>query len=1543
MRWDSTPERAHDRPIRFRLDALSPLRFHKTRDKKTFPDGPRRPILPLSLALTLLVALLTVASPLFTTPMVRAHSSEGPFIVELSGVSRISVHDPNKIAGTDHQTRQAYKFRHERWGKDFTYLLAGLRRSTYDVELSFLEPVYGPGERIFTVFANGSPLPGLVDLDIASRVGRNAAFQVTARNVRAPGGRLELRFQAKSREATVCHIRLITSGTTALEINVREDRHWQSLPPRFVNRDGQDVHEVILGRLGSRFMINPQPQLLAWRKSPLGTWADDLSELVLAFKDAEGDIRCLPFTPRYPVFSRISQRNGLTGVTYFCSDPDLPFSVEVTLRAPFYPRDTLLSTAPFFYMDVKVANHSSNAAPGSFLLVMPHKDDLTGGNAPEPLASAPGYRFRTRYTFGAESYVQTGNNSGFVLFEEAISLSDEFDVSWYYQNPQDGGWIWPSPAGYPLPYPHGVYTFLPRSHTGFEWSFQLSPGESQSKEAILAAHTSSPVLNVRGDRSFRFLYNSQEGPSLTSVEKVVAYAHSERGTILEKADFFESLFSPAHLSPISDAGKNLLALAFQNFLVNTWWCYGAQNQEWFSVWEGIPCMFHSTIDVEYNNAWFYLLLWPELLGKLLRQWTLFEKTSPQGRYLSHDMGVVNQVTGMAYPHDMPVEENANFLLLLYAYWRHTGDRTALEELYPKAVEYLRFLLNCDTDGNGLPDLHTSNTIDQGSDAIQHARNQTYLGVKVLASCRAYHDMAGALLKTDGLVNSAREAIVRINLTLDKMWLGDHFAVCDDPSIPREEAEAYSLYASNGLLYLLTSGLDTGLTAENLERMGKDILSSASRLTRRYGDVHTSVNNENQWVSQNLWRDALGYYLGIPGWPEGQDTRVSRYWNLQLLYATRQRGGFWDVCDYRDHYFMGASEARARGFASAEQANDYMKLAKVSGEGFGGAFRLMEPYQQSLGYYPRGATAFVLIPALARLRLDRPGDLLLYQPAHFPARVPVLQCADWEAPDPAARVPLLEFDSSGKLARVLNRSLLPSELRMPEHQPIRDLKATPHSCRPGEEPRIKVSYKAPPMAVKRACVVGEGGIMRWIEPAPDVFYWDGKDEAGKPVTDGTNYIFIEAGPAERWKSTPSALLKVGVNTNLPVPSTTWYLAEGYTGSNPTGGDFETWLLLQNPSSSTAQVRITFMLPGGSNVVRDHTVPPHSRFTVSVDQILPASEVSMLVESSVPLVAERAMYWNGRKAGHATIGVDSPSTTWYLAEGYTGGDFDEWILIQNPGDLPANVQVQFQTSGRGTHERRFLVGPRSRFTLHVDDLLPDAEVSAMIASDRLVVVERAQYLNHMRSGTCSLGARSPSTSWYFAEGYTDQGFEEWILVQNPNPKEARVRVSFMKRDGTVTSTTYQVAGRTRFTIPVHRILPGQELSAQVQSDLPVVAERAMYWGGRSDGHASLGAPSPEYKWCLAEGYTDQGFETWILLSNPNSAPARVRFTFMLPGGNTVEREYTLRPNSRFTLNAHEVLGKTEFSTHIASSLPLVAERAMYWSGRSGGHCSIGVIER
>jgi hypothetical protein len=222
-----------------------------------------------------------------------------------------------------------------------------------------------------------------------------------------------------------------------------------------------------------------------------------------------------------------------------------------------------------------------------------------------------------------------------------------------------------------------------------------------------------------------------------------------------------------------------------------------------------------------------------------------------------------------------------------------------------------------------------------------------------------------------------------------------------------------------------------------------------------------------------------------------------------------------------------------------------------------------------------------------------------------------------------------------------------------------------------------------------------------------------------------------------------------------------------------------------------------------------------------------------------------------------------------------------------------------------------------------------------------VERAQYLNFMRSGTCSIGARNASHTWYFAEGYTEGNFEEWLLIQNPQDGPARVELTFMQPNGINSGLEFTVAPRSRYTVAVDNYLSSAEVSSRISSNVPVVAERAMYWNDRSDGHDTLGTPCPEYEWFFAEGYTGGGFEEWFLVQNPWGEQAEVEVFFLFPGGSTQSTTITVPARSRYTIDVGAMVGAKEVSLRISSNLPVVAERAMYFHGRSGGTSSIGAM--
>lgn len=307
------------------------------------------------------------------------------------------------------------------------------------------------------------------------------------------------------------------------------------------------------------------------------------------------------------------------------------------------------------------------------------------------------------------------------------------------------------------------------------------------------------------------------------------------------------------------------------------------------------------------------------------------------------------------------------------------------------------------------------------------------------------------------------------------------------------------------------------------------------------------------------------------------------------------------------------------------------------------------------------------------------------------------------------------------------------------------------------------------------------------------------------------------------------------TGATSPSETWYFAEGFTGAQ-----FSTYLLLFNPGTKQTQVRVTYLVNGGSPYVHEFDMPATSRGTTLVDALpgLDDKEVAMSVSSQYPVVAERAEYFawpgspNGVNGGDLTMGLKQPGKQWFLAEGCTGHFFDEYILVNNPGADVASVNVQFLTAG-GPVNHVFAAAPFSRITICVDSIpgLENAETAAIINSDRDVVVERSMFLTRdsRRGGHVSSGISQPSRDWYYAEGFTGGTFDEYLLVMNPNDYGAFVNVLFHLENGSDVGAGYAVPARSRITIHVDEI-PGVEWTGsavELHSDIPIVTEQAEYF--------------------------------------------------------------------------------------------------------------------
>jgi hypothetical protein len=98
---------------------------------------------------------------------------------------------------------------------------------------------------------------------------------------------------------------------------------------------------------------------------------------------------------------------------------------------------------------------------------------------------------------------------------------------------------------------------------------------------------------------------------------------------------------------------------------------------------------------------------------------------------------------------------------------------------------------------------------------------------------------------------------------------------------------------------------------------------------------------------------------------------------------------------------------------------------------------------------------------------------------------------------------------------------------------------------------------------------------------------------------------------------------------------WALAKGRVGQAP---QFDTYVLIANPSATVALVRATFLRTSGTPIVKTYDVLPTSRFNIWVDEMVPElanEDFGVLIEvlNGVDVAVERALYWASGGVGFA----------------------------------------------------------------------------------------------------------------------------------------------------------------------------------------------------------------------------------------------------------------------------------------------------------------------
>ena len=315
------------------------------------------------------------------------------------------------------------------------------------------------------------------------------------------------------------------------------------------------------------------------------------------------------------------------------------------------------------------------------------------------------------------------------------------------------------------------------------------------------------------------------------------------------------------------------------------------------------------------------------------------------------------------------------------------------------------------------------------------------------------------------------------------------------------------------------------------------------------------------------------------------------------------------------------------------------------------------------------------------------------------------------------------------------------------------------------------------------------------------------------------------------------------------------------------------------------------------------------------------------------------------------------TWYLAEGTTAWGFNTYLTIENPNDSAVTARIQYMdptatTSGKGRMfpARDVKLPALSQTTIDPRWDLGDTDFCTKVTclQGLTIAVDRTMFWTGPGAKSpeahSSVGTSAPSKVWYLPEGCSDFNFEPWTLIEHPGSTPAHVQLNYMPETQGPTTLDKTVAPFSRATYSMADDIGKASASIEIASDTPVIAERSMYRNNRREGSCSVGTTAPANDFYLAEGCTAYGFTTYLLIQNPNSAPAQVTVFYLTPRGPVQKDPFTMPADSRKTIRVNDVAGVTNTDTSIQVYSPqkIIAERSMYWDNGTGEAChdSIGL---
>lgn len=246
------------------------------------------------------------------------------------------------------------------------------------------------------------------------------------------------------------------------------------------------------------------------------------------------------------------------------------------------------------------------------------------------------------------------------------------------------------------------------------------------------------------------------------------------------------------------------------------------------------------------------------------------------------------------------------------------------------------------------------------------------------------------------------------------------------------------------------------------------------------------------------------------------------------------------------------------------------------------------------------------------------------------------------------------------------------------------------------------------------------------------------------------------------------------------STSWF-CPGVPGND---GTISGSIIVSNPSDADFNATVTRLGIGVSPVVTAVTVAARSQAVVNVKEGIESPFISTIVEI-LGGVGTAEQFINHPAGNSVAQCANEPATDWYFADGFTGADSLDHIVLTNPYSDSTVVDVSFVTTESTREPSRlhgFVIPPRSVIALNMADEgarnEPVVAVEVHASAGKLVVGRSQHYLGDGRLGyTMALGASGLSSEWWFADGEKMDGSTEQLVILNPTRNDATLSVMFV----------------------------------------------------------------------------------------------------------------------------------------------------------------------